>query len=201
MEKTLKRIQVLSKLGRILSTIVFVCSIVGAVGTVLGLFSLLLIGNKAFVIGGVTIHGMIETNSGTNMPTVYAAIVVGFICCLGEIFLAKMAKNYFSYELEVGTPFTLEGAKKLKKLGISAIVISVVCMILSGIAIAIVEAIAMVTSFASVGDIDIDIQFADGSQIALGIMFIVMSLALRYMAEKHGDDTPESAVIDTTFED
>ncbi len=197
MEKTLKKIQVLAKVGRILSMIVFIASIVGAVGSALGMFSLAIIGEKAFVVGGVTVHGMIESGSGANVATVYASLIVAIICCLGEIYVAKLAQKYFEYEIEVKTPFTLDGAKKLKKLGIVVIIVSIVCIVLSAIAVAIVEIVCEM----SVVDASVNANLADGSQVALGIMFIVMSLMLRYVAEKYGDDVPagvagEGAVLE-----
>ena len=58
---TLKVIQSLSKIGKILSRIVFVCCIVGFCGCIVGIISLSL-GAETFKLGGVTIHSMIEND-------------------------------------------------------------------------------------------------------------------------------------------
>ena len=72
---TLKTIQTLSKIGKILSKIVYICCVVGFCGCIVGIISLGL-GGEVFKLGGVTVHSIIESHSHMNMPTLYTAMAV-----------------------------------------------------------------------------------------------------------------------------
>ena len=112
--KTLKTIQVLAKIGKIISNIVFICSIVGFCLCVLGIVSLAA-GGTLIKIGGVTVRGLIENNAGIPLPELYASMIVGVFICAAEAVLSKFAGIYFKNELEAGTPFTFEGTKELSR--------------------------------------------------------------------------------------
>ena len=61
----------ISKIGRILSKIVYICCVVGFCGCVVSIISL--------GLGGVTIHSIIESHSHMKMPTLYTAVAVGMV--------------------------------------------------------------------------------------------------------------------------
>lgn len=170
--KSLKIIQTLHKIGEILGKIVFICCIIGAAGCLVGATALA-IGEPAITLHGESVSKFLELEADVSMSTVWAAIFVGLIFCLGEIALAKIAALYFKHELQAGTPFTREGAKELLRLGICAIAIPLVSAILAEIACNIVEHIMGVTEGLS---LDFDIG-------GLGLMFMGMSLLCRYGAE------------------
>ena len=171
--KALATIQKIAKAGRILSKIVFICSIVGAAGCLIGLITMPLI-PEGLRIGGLSIHGFIEKNANVSVGTTYASLATGMIICGGEIALAKIAELYFKRELAAGTPFTFAGAKELKRLGFCAIFIPLGTAVLSGIVYAI-----MAFAFDNVADMDGNYTFS----IGLGIMFLVMSAVCKYCAE------------------
>lgn len=176
--KTLKTIQALSRLGKVLSTIAFICSIVGCCICIAGLIALPLRGGEIFKLGGVTIYGLLKTDDATGEALVSAALSSWPVVCAGEAVLAKFAEHYFKNELKSGTPFTAGGARELKRLGILTIAISCGCAILADI----VQAVA--AGFMNVcADGAADIFFDNDGAIALGIMFIVMSLLCRHGAE------------------
>lgn len=86
---TLKTIQTLSKIGRILSKIVYICCVVGFCGCIVGIISLGL-GGEVFKLDGVTIHSIIESHSHMSMPSLYTAMCQGdgsldtlFLLCYG----------------------------------------------------------------------------------------------------------------------
>ena len=87
---TLKTIQILAKIGKILSKIIYVCCIVGFCGCIAGIVSLAL-GAETFKLGGVTVHSMIENKAGMNLPTLYASMAVGMLFCAAEAVLCKFA--------------------------------------------------------------------------------------------------------------
>ena len=171
--KTLKTIQVLAKIGKIISKIVFICSIVGFCLCVLGIVSLAA-GGTLIKIGGVTVRGLIENNAGIPLHELYASMIVGVFICAAEAVLSKFAGIYFKNELEAGTPFTLEGAKELMRLGILAVAIplgtAIVCSIIIGV---------MNVFFPGVDKISVN----GFSSVGIGIMMIVMSLVCRHGTE------------------
>ena len=171
--KTLNTIQVLAKIGKIVSKIIFVFCIVGFCGCAAGILSLA-IGTEAFRLGGVTIRGLIENSSGMDAPTMYAAMASGMVVCAAEAVLCKFSEVYFRNELADGTPFTRHGAKELLRLGILAIALPLAAAILCSIG----------ADIAGVAYPGLDtLSFGEGSSAGLGIMLIVLSLFCRCGAE------------------
>lgn len=174
MKKTLSIIQVLFKLGKVLSTITFVCSLVAASLSLVGIVCLAAGAEKVFKIGGVTVHGIIANKAGMTTDQMISAISVWLIVVAAEAVLAWFAKTYFKRELAVGTPFTLEGAKELTRLGILTIAlplgVNIVAAIVNGI-------LAEFLSNTWMFDID------NGGSVSLGVMFLVLALVCRYVAE------------------
>ena len=171
--KTLKTIQTISKIGRILSMIVFVFCIVGFCCCVIGITGLAM-GLTEFKLGDVTLRSIIQNEAGVSDGTLYTAMAAGIVLCAGECVLAKFAANYFKRELQDGTPFTLGGAKELMRVGILAICIPIVTRVLAEIVYLIMKA--------AMTDVD-PLELSDASSVSLGVMMIVASLLCKYGAE------------------
>ncbi|MBQ4423768.1 MAG: hypothetical protein II872_05565 [Clostridia bacterium] len=171
--KTLKTLQTLAKVGKILSTIVYVVCIVGGCLCAAGIISLLVI-PEGFRIGGVTIAALIFEKAGWSMTTCYAAAAIGIVFCAGEAVLAKFAERYFKNELAAGTPFTFDGAKELMRLGVLAICISVGTAIVVGIVYGVFRLAAE--------DMN-KLDLYHGGSAGIGVMMIVGSLLCRHGAE------------------
>ena len=184
--KSLATIQKIAKAGRILSKIVFICSIVGAAGCLLGIVAFAVIPD-GFKIGELTLHGLIEKNAEMSIGTAYASMATGMIICGGEIALARIAELYFKRELAAGTPFTFAGAKELKRLGFCAIFIPLGTSVLAGIAYAVIKAV-----FENVAELKSGFTFS----IGLGIMFLVMSVICKYGAELEAERTMNVDPVD-----
>jgi len=170
---TLKTIQTLSKIGRILSKIVYICCVVGFCICIVGIISLGL-GGEVFKLGSVTIHSIIESHSHMSMPALYTAMAVGMVLCAAEAVLSKFAEIYFKNELADGTPFTMRGAKELMRLGILTISIPLGMVIVCSIGVAIAD-----NFFPEIEKLSYD----GYASVGLGIMMIVSSLFCRYGAE------------------
>ena len=112
---SLDKIQKLSKLGKILCSIVFVFCVIGIIGSVVGI-AFLAAGVDAIHIGGVTLKSIVQTNSGTSIETANIYMAVAIILCSGEAVIAKFAEHYFKGELLDGTPFNMERSKELTRL-------------------------------------------------------------------------------------
>ena len=171
--KTLKALQVFAKIGKILSTIVFICCLVGGILCALGIIGLAIIPD-GIKVGGLTFQSLAQEKAGVGMPTMYASMTCGILMCAGEAVLSKFAELYFKNELTVGTPFTFDGAKELMRLGILAICIPVGVEILAAIVFGIFKAAAK-----DVAEPD----FGGYSSVMLGILLIVGSLLCKHGAE------------------
>lgn len=180
--KTLNTIQTLSKAGKIISKIIFILCIVGFCGCVLGIVSLA-VGLESLKLGGLTIHGIIEKESGMSMASIYASMSVGAFLCAAEAVLCKFAETYFKNELTDGTPFTLRGAKELLRLGILTVAIPAVAVTVCSIGIAVLSDFHPETE---------DLSFGEFSSVGIGIMMIVMSLFCRYGAEQAEERSEQS---------
>ena len=156
---TLEIIQKLSKLGKILSKIMYIACIVGFLLCGIGMISISL-GVEIFKLGGIEI----------NTDLLMSYMVIGLIFCIGKMVVAKKALNYFVGELKDGTPFNIERSKELKRLGIMTICIPIVTQIIAEIFLKLLTA---------TNTIPLD----NAGSVSLGIMFIVMSLICRLGAE------------------
>ena len=171
--KTLQIIQKLSKIGKILCKIVFILCIVGFCFCAVGIASLAL-GAKTVKIGSITMESLIKTEAELTMGTLYASMIVAMILCSGKAVLAKYAEHYFRGEIEDGSPFNQIRAAELKRLGILTICIPIGTQI---IAETVYDALSHIWNNAAPLELD------NSGSVALGIMFIVLSLICRYGAE------------------
>lgn len=171
---SLETLLVLSKLGRILSKIAFICSIVGLSLASVGLISFAL-GFDGIKFGGVTIKGLIEENANMSMTTIYASTIGVIFFCVGEIVLALFSIKFFELCLKEKTPFSFRVSENMKRLGILIIVIPFASLLLSAISYGIISAIT--------GE-KIDLNPSIEGSITLGIMFIISSIICKCGAER-----------------
>ncbi len=171
MNKSLKTIQTLSRLGKILSKIVFIFSIIGAVGCVIGAVAFAFGGTEILQAGEVTINGIISNDENLKADVLYSSLAVTFIMCFGEIIIAKVAENYFKNELKDGTPFTERGADEMRRLGIVTICVSLGTAILSGIVLGVIKAY-----FPEAGELPVEGFVSVGA----GLAFLALSVVFRY---------------------
>ena len=171
--KTLGTIQTLMKIGKVLSTIVFIFSIIGLVGCALGAVSVLFF-PESIQLGSTTIQGLVEIESDISSEEVVVALITGAVVCLGEMIVSKLAQRYFKRELDDGTPFTFDGAKALLHVGIWAVVIPIVIDVLLGVAHEVLSHV-----IEGLGELTI----GDSASISLGVMMIVASLLCKHGAE------------------
>lgn len=171
--RTLNTIQKLSKLGKILCTIIFIFCLIGAIGCIVGIICLAAIPGDT-KIGDETFRTLIEDKAKVSFGTAYTAMAMGAVFAAGEAVLCRIARRYFVRELESGTPFTFAGAQEMKRLGIFTIAVPLATSIINAIVYAI-----MYACLDDVGDVDMNHSISLG----LGVMFIVTSLICKYGAE------------------
>lgn len=175
---TLNTIQTLSKIGRILSKIAFICALVGAGICLVSLICLPLLGENILVINGMGLGALTGTDGADAIKLAYAYLVAWLVICAGRAVLGGFARRYFANELQAGTPFTEAGADELKRLGILTICIPVGCSIVADILGEIVAGIMNITESNAV-----DIAYGSDGTVALGVMFIMGALLCRHGAE------------------
>ncbi|SFQ49746.1 hypothetical protein SAMN02910358_02475 [Lachnospiraceae bacterium XBB1006] len=175
MEKTLGIIQTFSKIGKILSRIAYICFLVGGIACLISLCSLEFGNGEAFKLGGVAIHGFIEEREDMQMAAIYPAVINGAIGCAGGYILARLFAKYFKHELEAGTPFTMEGAKELRRLGIFFICVPIIARAVMEIVFAILTRTLDVSEKLDVME--------DVSGVGIGITLIAVSFLCQYGAE------------------
>lgn len=171
---SLKNIQSLSKIGKVLSKIAFIFSVIGFFSGAAGLISLAFGKDALAVIGNIKVHGTILSDMGVNAANFAAALSGWMIVCAGEAVVAKFAEVYFKNELLAETPFTIIGAKELQRLGILVIAVSVFCNA-AGVLIE-----GVISGFT---DIESKVDSNIYSNVALGVVFIIVSLLCRCGAE------------------
>jgi len=171
--KTIRILQKLANIGRIISKIVFICCLVGGICCTVGL-ACLPVFRESFSLFGVKFHPLAEGAEGINLYTAYTAMGVALFCCSAECVVSKMANRYFTHELAAGTPFTRDGAAEMMQLGITMIWVPMAAVIASAILVGI-----MTQTFGLTRTFELDRY----ESIGMGIMFIVMSLVCRSGAE------------------
>lgn len=181
MKKTLGTIQNIMKIGRVISIIVLVCAIIGMVGSLIG-------GICVYAMGEEIISEKVEMEDGTEitigelvfdefipgLEAVYVIMIGAFIACLVEVIISDRAQKYFKFEIKEGTPFTFEGAKKLKNFGIVAIVLPLVGSIITE---GVIIALSMANPEALMGEISFT------ASIGTGVMAILIALVFKHGAE------------------
>lgn len=171
--KSLKIIQTLAKIAKIVSKVLFICCIVGACGCVLGVIALAF-GVQEMKFGERSLEIILMEEANTTVNTLYAIMVVGIILSTGEAVICKLAENYFAKQLEAGSPFDFSFAKSTLKFGIFVVCIPLIAMFLSIVCHAIMrECLSNVAAM----------NLADYSSVGLGVVFIVLSLVYKYGAE------------------
>ena len=82
--KTLKTIQTLAKIGKILSCIAFIFACIGFGGSVVGALSAAFGGGFAIKLGGVTIYDLFGGARYSELEGVCAALLGWMIVCAGR---------------------------------------------------------------------------------------------------------------------
>ena len=173
-----KIVRKIAKIGKILSKVAFVFSIIGICGCFVGLLSNVFGSGKVFKIGGVTIYGLLADFDAYNVKSISATLVAWLIVCIGQAVLAKFAELYFHNALMAGTPFTQVGARELRRLGILTMVIPTGCAVVAEV----VQGI--LTGFMNVSvDGWMEFNFDNESSVVVGVMLIVGSFVCGYGAE------------------
>lgn len=170
MEKTLNKIQKLAKVGLIVNKISLWCSIMGCVCCAILLIAQIIVGNTNLIGDSYLIDEYVKNNLKLSIGSVYAGLSVGIIMSGFGIVTSKAAVNFYKKELDLGTPFEIEVADGLKKLGLTYIKFSIISVLVAGITYSIFD-----YYLSNVGELDI----GNGYSIGIGIFYLIISLLCR----------------------
>lgn len=171
--KSLKITQTIFKIAKIAAEIAFVCCIVGFCFCGIGIIFYAL-GAEAIKIGGVTLKSFLQTEVEATDGYVYLSMIAGMVFTSTEAFLAKYALGYLKGEIADGSPFTFKGSSELFKHGIITIVVSIIEVVLVGIAKSIVVK--------TIGDVG-SFSFSGATTVGTGILFLFLSVVFKSGAE------------------
>lgn len=170
--RSLKVIQFFSRLGKILSRIIGVLSIIMALICAFCVLGIAFLPNDTFEFGGITIGSLMSESHKLNLGEVYTSLTVYIIMCSGETVLCALSARFFAGELRAGTPFTAECANGLLRLGILTVIVPIVTML----AAALVGTV-MSNCFGGIDELNIQSFLSVG----VGVIFIVLSLICKYV--------------------
>ena len=170
--QTLKTIQTISKVCKILANVVFILSLVGAIILLIAIPMIITLPRLAPEAD--ILLELIESEGG-NMGTIIFSCAAGLVSCVGGAVVAKFAANYFSNELEDGTPFTYNGAKELLRLGILSLAIPAGISLLTSIAYGITKIYYPALSSEGLSNASVS--------IGTGLVIILISFVFKYGAE------------------
>jgi len=172
MSRNLEIVQKTSRVLEIICKVVSILCLVGLIGCMIG----------AVVMGIFhffpDIKHEIEYRSGVGIKQYFGSCLAGFVACTAGFVAAKAHKDYFAMEQKAGTPFTPEGARAFRTLGI----INIALPIGTAVVTAIIEAV-----FRCLGSVRVDFS------IGLGLAMILISFVFAYGAElekKSSDGEP-----------
>lgn len=163
-QKTLRVFQILSKIAMIVS---FVWAATAASGMLCGI-----VWHHGGIVVGADrelLYALTETGGLTEM---IGTLLADVIFALTDGILFALVHRYLKAEQKDGTPFTIHGARQLKRLGIRTIVPPIVAVILA----ASVSAIFHLPQNAGS-------DWSNLPSLILGIGLILVSLIFRYGAE------------------
>lgn len=173
MKSSIQKIQTVFSILAILSKIAFVFSIIGAVGSAVGIISLLVGSDLTSKLENINLYSLIQNEAGLSSEQIYWAMGIAVVSCVVVAVTMAVANKCFKNELKAGTPFTYECSKDFLKLGIVTVVLSIIPPVLCAIA----EAVA------DLGAAELEASADNESAVIVGVLTIFASLIFKYGAD------------------
>ena len=171
MSRNLKVVQTTCRVLEIICKVLMILCLVGAIASMVGVVFLSL----SYIFPKLV--DKIEDGSGRTVFQIIGECLIGVFVSIAGVIVSKAHKDYFAMEQKDGTPFTFEGAKAFRTLGIMNLVAPVIASIVA----AIIGAI-----FQCWDDVRFDFS------LGLGLSMILLSFVFAYGAEKEqGVEEPE----------
>ena len=174
------QLQNIQKTFRVFYTLIRVAKVLCIVGASLCAVGALCItvasrGGQVFGLFGEPVNVFAGTPDPNRMN---AQLWAALIQLVAKAILLALAERYFKMEQAEGTPFTEQGADRLKQLGLCCIWISIVATVLA----AVIAALQGAADAATIGN---------SAEVITGIVLILASMIFRYGAQL--EHTPQTA--------
>jgi len=167
--KSLETVQKTFSVFQVLAKVAYILCIVGAI--LFGIGSLCAVtqynGGQIFIVNGESVKIFPD---GTDLLQKYVELLSIALMLVADAILFGLSKAYLKSEQADGTPFTENGANRIRLLGVRFIYIPI-------IAIAISETIAAIQGVKMV------LEVSNLSCVVTGVILILLSLVFRYGAE------------------
>lgn len=170
--KSLRIIQALAKIARIICLIVFILCIIGAAGCLIAIIVVSSLRNVV-LYEGKTLNDILLENRAT-FEAVLAALIVGLLSTGVGIYLSKYNELFYKRELAVGTPFKMEVVKDMRKVSVVNIVVSFSLSVVATITVLII---------AGVTGVHVEVNYSLFGTIGYGLILLLISLFAQYGAE------------------
>ena len=175
LQRIQKTFQVFYTLVRIAKTLCIVGAVFCAVGALC--ITVASRGGQVFGLFGEPINVFAGTPDPIRMN---AELWAAFIQLVAKAILLALAESYFKMEQADGTPFTEQGADRLKILGIRCIWISIVAVVL----VVVIGTLLGATDAGTIGN---------STEVITGIVLLLVSMVFRYGAQL--EPKPQSAEL------
>lgn len=166
--KTLDTIQKTCKVFHTLAKVAMSLAFVWAGFNLVGAICSIIWYNIGEIPGGIVEDLLFEENGGLFKSI--GVFLGDFVIGVTDGILFFFAARYLKKELADGTPFTLDGAKKVMNLGIKTIVMPLVAVVICAVIYACF-------------DISLYDKMSNASAIVLGVALILVSFILQHGAE------------------
>lgn len=170
--KSLRIIQALAKIARIICLIVFILCIIGAAGCLIGIIVVSSLRNVV-LYEGKTLNDILIENRAT-FESVIAALIVGLLSTGVGIYLSKYNELFYKRELAVGTPFKMEVVKDIRKVSVVNIVVSFSLAVVATITVLIISGVT---------GVHVEVSYSLFGTIGYGLVLLLISLFAQYGAE------------------
>lgn len=175
--KTLNTINKTFNVFRIITKVLMILSFVAAVIELVGGILLIAVMNSTY---SIDLSMFMEISEGADLKYLSTKMFIDVICSATEGILLLFATRYFTSELADGTPFTSDGAKQVRTLGILTIVLPNAAELIS----------LAVHYFTGYGDNNVNYN----GYLILGIVLILISLILQHGAEIQSENREETEI-------
>lgn len=174
--KTLDTIQKLARIGKTVTRIFLILSILFITLSIITLMAVILSDSMSVDVRNYTIGGLFRGRGDIAALDIIIYIIALSVFFIGHTYLWNSAYRYFAVEVETGTPFKEENYRNLRALGIATILFPALFEMLT----------LILLNFASehVFSGSAIMEYNPLSTFSLGVMIIFVSLVCRYGAEK-----------------
>lgn len=158
------------KLGKVLSTIAFVVSIVIVVFCVLSLLSVKTVGTGPIAqVGNTTIYGVLSDIGIAEEPFLKDILIIMAVFSAASLISGFVAMRFFAKELKESTLFNSECGKRCRTTGILIAVVNAIAVVICG---------ALYTLHNVVFDDYLSMNTSAGLSFVIGIGFIICSVII-----------------------